>query len=164
MPFKLEDVNYETDFAELIACEWDSYENPLQPFFRLFCPVLGTGPDARSESVKEATARQLDWHKTEPGSYWQKVVDVDSGKIVAGALWKINETNPFEHPDEHAEAYWYPEGGQRDYATKALAIFEAPRARMAQRPQVCGSPPSPDVVDFQFVSGVGTCDSTTLQS
>ena len=137
MPFKLEDVDYDNDFAELITCEWASYENPYQPFFRLFCPVLGSGPNAHAESLKAAIARQLNWHSAEASSYWQKVVDADSGKIVAGALWKIHKTNPFDPPQDPHEAEWFPEGGAREYVTKALAQFEAPRERMSQRPQVC---------------------------
>ena len=135
MPYTLSEVDPETDFQELIACEWDSYENPHQNFFRLFCPILGDGSNARKESIEECTQRQLEWLKSDPTSYWQKVTD-SGGKIVGGALWKICPTNPFEHED-HEEAYWYPEGGARDFVNKALEIFEAPRARMGQRPQVC---------------------------
>ena len=124
------------DFTELIECEWDSYENPDQTFFRLFCPIHGTGHSARDYALKEATARQLEWHTSDPTSYWQKVVN-DEGKIVGGALWKICPTNPFEHPDDHSEVYWYPKGSKRVYVAQALEIFEAPRMRMEQRPQVC---------------------------
>ena len=137
MPFDLQDVDIPADFEELIACEWASYETPHQTFFRLFCPISGSGPDARAESLREATKRQLDWHRSDPTSYWQKVTDRDTGKIVAAALWKICETNPFEHADTHSEAYWFPEGGQRDFVNKALEQFDAPRARMAPRPQLC---------------------------
>jgi hypothetical protein len=138
MPFKLEDVNNDYDFDELIACEWESYENPLQPFFRLFCPILGTGPNARAEAIEDSTKRQLVLHKSEPSSHWQKVTDTDTGKIIAGALWKIYMTNPFEH-EEDFEPFWYPEGSQRDFVKKALEQFDAPRAKLAQRPHLCTS-------------------------
>jgi hypothetical protein len=137
MPFALLEVDTATDFVELIECEWISYEKPDQTFFRLFCPIQGTGPTAREDSIKESTSRQLAWHLADPTSYWQKVVN-EEDKIVAGALWKICPTNPFEHHDEdHSEVTWYPEGGQRDYVSQALERFDAPRMRMAQRPQVC---------------------------
>lgn len=136
MPYRLQDVDFATDFAEVIECEFDSYQNPDQSFFYLFCPVNGTGPTARSDAIKDATARQLGWHESDPTSYWQKAVN-DHGKIVGGALWKICPTNPFEHPEDHSEIDWYPEGGQRDYVSQALELFDAPRMRMAQRPQVC---------------------------
>jgi len=139
MPFKLEEVNPDVDFKELIACEWESYENPLQTFFRLFCPIRGTGPQAREESLAECTERQLEWHRSDPTSYWQKVTDSATGKIVGGALWKICHTNPFEHPD-HEEAYWFPEGGQREFVNQALERFDTQRATMGQRPQVCRFP------------------------
>ncbi|KAI9737631.1 MAG: hypothetical protein M1818_005635 [Claussenomyces sp. TS43310] len=135
MPFKLVEIDAAADFDQLIECEWISYENPLQNFFRLFCPLRGTGPTARKESLREATSRQLEWHESDPTSYWQKVIN-EEGKIAAGALWKICPTNPFEHQDEHSEAYWFPEGSQRNFVTKALEIFDAPRSRMAQRPQL----------------------------
>ncbi|PQE25900.1 hypothetical protein CJF30_00000642 [Rutstroemia sp. NJR-2017a BBW] len=135
MSFKLEEVDPVKDFTELIECEWISYENPNQTFFRLFCPIIGDGPNAREESLKESTARQLEWHQSDPTSYWQKIVDPKSGKIAAAALWKICPTNPFAHEEDHSEAYWFPEGGQRDFVTQALQRFDAPRARMGQRPQ-----------------------------
>lgn len=136
MPFTLSEANIPADFPELIACEWASYENPPQTFFRLFCPIHGSGPTARADSLQEATARQLKWHQADPTSYWQKVTDTATGKIVAGALWKIYKTDPFEKPDEHSGAYWFPEGGKRDYVNKSLEEFEAPRRRMARRPQL----------------------------
>jgi len=137
MPFKLEDVDPAADFQELIECEWVSYENPHQSFFRLFCPIIGSGPTAREESLKECTSRQLEWHQSDPTSYWHKVIDVDSGKIVGAALWKIHTTNPFEHEDDHSEVYWYPEGGQREFVARALERFDAHRKKLAPRPQLC---------------------------
>jgi hypothetical protein len=136
MPFQLLEVVPAADFNELVECEWLSYENPSQTFFKLFCPIHGTGPTAREASLKDATRRQLEWHQADPTSYWQKVVN-EEGKIVAGALWKICPTNPFEHPDGHSEVDWFPKGGQRAFVTKALELFETPRMKMAQRPQVC---------------------------
>lgn len=102
MSFKLEEANT-GDFKELIACEWESYENPFQTFFRLFCPIRGSSSQAHDESLAECTQRQLQWHVSDPSSYWQKVTETTTGKIIGGALWKIHPTNPFEHP-EHEEA------------------------------------------------------------
>jgi hypothetical protein len=93
---------------------------------------------AQEDSLKECTSRQLEWHQSDPTSYWHKVVDTESGKIVGAALWKICATNPFEHED-HSEAYWFPEGGRRNFVTKALERFDAPRAKVASKPQLCNS-------------------------
>ncbi|KAL9082640.1 MAG: hypothetical protein Q9165_008838 [Trypethelium subeluteriae] len=134
MAFRLEEINADEDFPELIQCEWEAYENPEQYFFRLFCPIVGSHPNARQESLEECTARQREWHLSDPTSYWQKVVDTGTGKIVAGALWKICSRNPFEE-QEHESAYWYPEGDRREYVNAALELFEAPRSRLAPVPQ-----------------------------
>ena len=135
MPFKLLDVDFEKDWDEVTECKWDSYENPLQNFFRLFGPVLGEGPNARKEAIKANAERQLAAHRSNPRSYWQKVVN-DDGKIVGAALWNICHTNPFEGSD-HSEAVWYPPGETREYVTECMQQFGAARARMATRPQVC---------------------------
>jgi hypothetical protein len=34
------------------------------------------------------------------------------------------------------DAYWFPDGGQRDFVNHAIERFEAPRSTMGQRPQV----------------------------
>ncbi|EEU33988.1 uncharacterized protein NECHADRAFT_55801 [Fusarium vanettenii 77-13-4] len=135
MPFKLLEVDTATDFEEVIECQWAAYENPFQSFFRLFCPVHGDGPTARAESIKECIARQLDWHNSDPTSYWGKVID-DNGKIVGACLWKICPKNPFEKHDGYSEAYWYPEGETREYVSKCLEQFDAPRRKMGARPQL----------------------------
>ncbi|CAM1509636.1 Fc.00g033750.m01.CDS01 [Cosmosporella sp. VM-42] len=135
MPFRFLDVDTTADFDEVINCQWSAYENPFQSFFRLFCPIHGDGPLSRVKSIKECTVRQLDWHNSDPTSYWGKVVD-DNGKIVGACLWKICPINPFQKPDEHTEAYWYPEGEARDYVSKCLQAFDAPRRKMGARPQL----------------------------
>jgi hypothetical protein len=138
MALKLVEVDTATDFEELIACQWASYENPLQPFFRMFCPLLGEGPSAHADSLKESVKLQLKWHNEDSTSYWGKVVN-DDGKIVGGCLWKICPTNPFDTDDDHTYAYWQPEGERREFISQALKQFDAPRARMGARPQVCMS-------------------------
>ena len=135
MPFKLLDVDLEKDCDELTECKWDSYENPFQNFFRLVGPVLGDGPNARAEAIRENAERHLAAHRSNPSSYWQKVVN-DNGKIVGAALWNICHTNPFEK-STHSEITWYPPGETREYVTECMQIFGAARARMATRPQVC---------------------------
>ncbi|EFX05102.1 gcn5-related n-acetyltransferase [Grosmannia clavigera kw1407] len=137
MPFQLLDVDIPADFGEVIKCQWTAYENPFQRFFRLYCPILGNGPNARAESIKESTERQLAWHHSEPEGHWIKVVD-SSGKIAGASLWKIFATSPPENGDSgEEEADWHPEGEAREYATKVLEAFDAPRRTMAKRPHVC---------------------------
>jgi hypothetical protein len=138
MPFKLDKVDAAKDFDALIECEWVAHEKPNQPFFRLFCPVHGDGEAARQEWMKESTDRQREWFESDPHSTWLKVVDTESGALVGGALWKIFEENPFAKPDDQDhEVTWFPADSTRDFVGQALEIFDAPRARLAQRPHVC---------------------------
>lgn len=137
MPFKLEEVTSDGDFDDIIACLWESFYNPFQSFFPLFCPVVGTGPNAYAESIETSTDRYRNWHKSDPTSHWLKVIDTDTGDIAAAAQWNICDKNPFEGENEPTEAFWHPEGTQREFMTKAMEIFEAPREKMMAKPQVC---------------------------
>ncbi|KUJ19902.1 uncharacterized protein LY89DRAFT_772535 [Mollisia scopiformis] len=122
MTFQLQDIDPEKDFKELIECEWVSYEEPQQTFFRLFCPIIGQGPNSRVESLKESTDCQLKWH-------------FRSYELLAkGCRWQLREDR--WSGEDHSEAYWFPAGGQRDFVAQALHQFDAPRAEMAQRPQI----------------------------
>lgn len=138
MSLRLEVVDPAVDFPELVECKWESYEIPYQSFWRLFNPIIGTGPNARDDSLRQATIRQEKGHLSDPASHWLKVTDSNNGnKIIAGAWWKIYPSNPFEENDDEFEAFWFPEGGQRDFATAAIRQHDAPRARMGKRSQVC---------------------------
>ncbi|KAF2683304.1 hypothetical protein K458DRAFT_452810 [Lentithecium fluviatile CBS 122367] len=121
MSFKLSDVNFETDFAELIECQWIAHEDPLQTFYWLFCPIRESGRDA---SVKESTARMLEWHEHDPNARWLKVEDTAIGRI-----------NPFAHPEEEVTD-WYPDDSSRDFVSQAIEQMDVPRMQMAARPQV----------------------------
>lgn len=136
MRFTLVPINTVTDFVGVVECQWAAYENPLQRFFRMFCPLRGEGANARTESIHESSARQWQEHEEDDKSHWIKVID-DRGKVVGASLWKICSKNPFETIDHQPEVYWHPAGERRDYVRHALEIFDAPRRKMAARPQVC---------------------------
>lgn len=148
MPLRLETVTDEGDINELTSRQCESFSNPPQPFFNVFFPVPGPEPNARAESIRQFASRQIEWHRSDPNSYWQKIVDSDTGEIAGGALWLICESNPFEGHDEPMVADWYPEGPQRDFMTQALEQFVTPRLKMIPRPHVCKS-----------ISFLHTCDA-----
>jgi hypothetical protein len=147
-PFRLEELDPATDFPELVRVMLASYEDPPSTLYSLFCPVPGDGgPAARAAALAEHADRLADWHRSDPASVWHKAVDAATGEIVAAALWKVHPTAPFSGAEQHdSEAYWYPAGGQRDFASQAVQLFEEPRARMGNRPQVCACPPVPSPV------------------
>ena len=134
MTFSLSEVDLDTDFDELIACQNLAHENPIQPFYYLFCPI--GNESTREASVKESTARMLEWQRHDPHAQWLKVVDTDTGKIVGGAWYKIYKENPFAHPEEEV-VDWYPDDSSRDFVGQALEQLDTPRMQKATRPQVC---------------------------
>jgi len=134
MSFKIQDVS-EADFAAVVRCMWYTYEHPLQDLYRIFCPENATGCSTREESIEESIKRFWEWHTSDPTSNWIQVRDDATNEVIGGALWKINKTNPYENAQDE-EAYWQPEGGQREFANQVLEQHEHARSQMATRPHV----------------------------
>lgn len=141
MPLELQEIDSEKDFPAIARCLFESYEDPPQKFFHVFFPTHGTGEQAREEAVEEAAARLKLWHTHDPTSYWQKVVDTETGKIAGGSLWNIHKENPFANP-QPSEVTWFPEGGSRRFVEKALVNHSRPRSQAGARPHLCEQPPS----------------------
>ncbi|KAL8687268.1 MAG: hypothetical protein Q9218_006507 [Villophora microphyllina] len=130
------EVKLDDDFPDLIECEWVSYETPYNGFFQLYCPTTGNGPNARAESMKESTERQLAWHKEDPTSIWLEVVDNESGKVVGAAQWNIHSSNPYPNGIEDTDAFWWPDGEGRKFASMALEQWYAPRGQRMRKPHI----------------------------
>lgn len=135
--YTISEINPDVDFPALIACEWATFEHARTRSFRLWCPIHGSGPDARADAMAESTERQKRWHLANPASHWLKATDAD-GRIVGGALWKAYASDPDEQKD-FSEVYWYPEGGAREFVKQALELYDLPWKRMARRPHWCTS-------------------------
>lgn len=136
MAFQLQEIDPDSDFPELVRCILDAYEEPPQRFLHILLPINGPGPEAREAAIEEASERLKMWHTHDPSSYWQKVVDVESGKIVGGASWNIYETNPFADPHP-MDVTWFPDDSSRKFAEMALENYARPRFEAAQRPHLC---------------------------
>ncbi|KAK7738453.1 hypothetical protein SLS53_005972 [Cytospora paraplurivora] len=135
MTLELQEINPQADFPALARCMFDAYENPPQKFFHVFFPTHGAGDESREAAINEAATRLQLWHTHDPSSYWQKVVDTDTGNIAGGALWNIHRENPFAEP-KPSEVTWFPNDGSRRYVEKALQNHNAPRAEVAQSPHL----------------------------
>ncbi|KAI0006497.1 hypothetical protein F4779DRAFT_629779 [Xylariaceae sp. FL0662B] len=135
MVLELREVNPGTDFPGLARCLFDSYEDPPQEFFHAWFPIHGNGHEHREEAIAEAATRLHSWHTEDPTSYWQKVIDTDTGRFAGGALWNIHRENLFA--EEHRmEVTWFPDDGSRRFAEQVVESLGGPRARAGQRPQV----------------------------
>ncbi|KAI1350314.1 hypothetical protein F5Y01DRAFT_159301 [Xylaria sp. FL0043] len=135
MPLELLEVDPKTDFPDIARCMFDSHETPLQTFFWAFFPINGDGDEAREDAIAECATRLYSWHTEDPTSYWQKVVNTDTGRIAGAALWKICPSDPFAE-EHNMEVSWYPDDGSRRFAEQFLELYERPRARVGRRPQV----------------------------
>ncbi|KAI1357839.1 acyl-CoA N-acyltransferase [Xylaria arbuscula] len=136
MPLDLVELDATTDFPAIARCMFESHEVPEQKFFEAFFPTLGDGGhQAREDAIAECATRLASWHAEDPTSYWQKVVDTDTGRIAGAALWNICETDPFAEEHE-MEVTWFPDGQARRFVEQFLDMYERPRARVGRRPQV----------------------------
>ncbi|MCJ1465021.1 hypothetical protein MMC07_003636 [Pseudocyphellaria aurata] len=137
MPLKVQEIASDAEFDEMIPLQWVSYEQPFNPFLIMYCPVRGTGPTARADSIQESKERQLQWHRADPSSHWLKVVDTDTGAAIGGAQWNIYESDPFAKPPEHPfTAYWWEEGEKRQFIDEALGQWIGPRMERMRRPHL----------------------------
>lgn len=116
MTFEISEIDLAKDWDEFFACQWTAWMNPRQSLWELTYPVLGSGPsvEAEAEAIRSGAARQLEDIKADPLSRWMKAVDTETGKIVAGALWKFYDTNPYRAPIKKADATWLAEGELKD--------------------------------------------------
>lgn len=84
MSFKLEVAQIE-DLPKIIAAEWNSFENPPEPIFRLYCPVTGAG---RSKDLADNIAQQQKSLISQDSNIeisW--VMAIQDGHIIGGAQW-----------------------------------------------------------------------------
>jgi hypothetical protein len=136
MTLELQEIDADIDFPALARCLFESHEDPPQKFFHIFFPIHGTSNEAREVAIDEAATRLKLWHVQDPSSYWQKIVESETGRIAGGAMWKIYEENPFINED-HMDVTWFPNDGSRVFVERALEAYSEPRSRVGQRPQVC---------------------------
>ncbi|KAK7752959.1 hypothetical protein SLS62_005118 [Diatrype stigma] len=135
MGLELHEVDPAIDLPEIARSMFDSYEDPPQPFFHAYFPIHGDTHDAREEAIAECAIRLHSWHTEDPTSYWQKMVDTDTGGVAGGALWNIHKEKPSTN-EHQMEVTWFPDDGSRRFAEQIVAIHSAPRVRIGQRSQV----------------------------
>lgn len=136
MAFKLTVVTSDTEFDELVRCEFDAYESPQCNLKQLFFPIQDSSPTARDAAIKDAVKRQTHWHRSEPTSQWIKVIDEESGNIAGAACWHIYETNPYTVVSNE-ECDWWPAGEARNIANALMSQFLVPRMTYMSKPHVC---------------------------
>lgn len=135
MPFKILEVDLAKDYDELFACQVSAWTHPPQAVWELMFPILGDGPHVEAEAIRIGGARQLQGNT--PCDRWVKVIDTETGKIIAGALWKFFDSNPYRAPFDEFNAFWYPEGDLRDLCNQMYDQLRAWRPKCMAAPHAC---------------------------
>ncbi|KAE9577267.1 hypothetical protein CGCF415_v001176 [Colletotrichum fructicola] len=137
MRLVLQEVKTDEEFVPLIAALREGFANPDTAVWRLFMgDWRPDDPAAREAALVEATERMRAEHRADPTSTWLKVIDDETGQIVAGGRWSFFERggpNPYDGHRE-VEATWFPEGEPRWVASLLLNNFLERAVRNANRP------------------------------
>ncbi|KAF4932042.1 hypothetical protein CGCVW01_v000051 [Colletotrichum viniferum] len=131
MGLVLQEVKTDEEFIPLIAALREGFANPDTAVWRLFMgDWRPDDPAAREAALVEATERMRAEHRADPTSTWLKVVDDETGQVVAGGRWSFFERggpNPYDGHRE-VEATWFPEGELRWVAILNI-LFTIPEYR-----------------------------------
>ena len=138
MPLELQETSSKSDFDAIIELQWRVFEDPPDPWMTILFPILGNGPSARAEAFQESKKRQWQQTKEDLTSQWLKIVDTDTGKIIAAGMWHTFEMDPFDGvADEPFVAYWWPEGSEgKKFTELCLGEFMDRRKRRMRRPHM----------------------------
>ncbi|KAJ5439433.1 uncharacterized protein N7458_010431 [Penicillium daleae] len=127
MAFKLKNVTIE-ELPDMIAAERYAFETPLQPIFRLYCPILDND---RQKTIADTAAKaQEGTQNPDPNveTIWIKAISSQdsetSEKLVGGAQWIfISEDSSSLEADVESLATRHPEGGARLFAAQSFHIL-----------------------------------------
>ena len=134
------DLSSSDDWEQFYAAQWETWRmgSSSQPIWKLMLPPnIGIGDDTEFEAMKASSARTLENSKADPHDHWVKVVDADTGEIVAGALWKIFDSNPYRAPFAPFDAVWHPPGQMRQMCNQMNTQLRACRPRFMAAAHAC---------------------------
>lgn len=120
MSFKLEVAQIE-DLPKIIAAEWNSFENPPEPIFRLYCPVTGAG---RTKALADNIAQQQKSFISQDSNMeisW--VMAIQDGHIIGGAQWVFIAHDSVVEADIESLANRHREDGAKIFATESFKIL-----------------------------------------
>ena len=137
MSLSLHPVTSDSEFDDIIECEWTSYETPYNPVWTFLYPVLGPEASDRDAAIEESKTRQLQLHHSNSSSHWLKVIDNQIGMVAGAALWKIHKENPYKNLPEGMSCVWWPEGPKREMADEYMRQVMGPRMARMSKPHLC---------------------------
>ncbi|KAJ5641453.1 hypothetical protein N7490_005453 [Penicillium lividum] len=149
MPYFLSLVHANpNEFPAVIAAERYAFENPLQPIFRLYCPLINNNIDetistTAEKAQKEQIAQLEERIESNPTSTWLQVTRSKKSPhppdepIIGGAEWIFipeNASTPTTLEAEiHSLAARHPEGGARIFAEHAFRTLRTAEHETRER-------------------------------
>lgn len=121
----------EADFAEFVPLQYSAFSSGI-------AQKLNPAPHT-PEYIQKSIEKQIESFRNEPDLHFIKVIDTDlGGKLIAGAKWRINET---ERTEEQAQAQIpspTPEQEGNEAAKEFLGYLASVRKRwMGTKPFYC---------------------------
>lgn len=128
-----------------ISIQWDAFENPFQPAWRVFSPLRNNDRPGSIAVCAEGLALELKFHDAGARDlHWVKVVDSDptndssitttnniTTRIMGACaffFWPNGTAAPKrDDGGDPDEAFWHPEGPAREFATQCFRGMLAPR-------------------------------------
>ncbi|RAL11810.1 GNAT family N-acetyltransferase [Aspergillus homomorphus CBS 101889] len=134
-------LNPGKDWDDLIASYWASWLSPLQAVGELTFAHLGAGTLAEKQARAAVSQHLLQEAQSNPhDTVWMKCIDLASGRIVAGGMYKIHDSGPNPYEETAApKAEWFPpESERRILAEELYRQLWGWRARLMGDKFVCG--------------------------
>ena len=137
MSLTLHPVTSDSEFDDIIDCEWTAYETPYNSVWKFLYPVFGSTANDRSAAIQESKQRQLELHHSKQSSHWLKVTDDETGTVAGAAQWSVFNENPFKDLPSGMTCSWWPEGPKRTMVDEYLAQIMGPRLERMSKPHLC---------------------------
>lgn len=140
MPFQLLEVKNDSEFQEIMEVHRASFQSGegLRLWTLIYADPsdIKDDPEGQAVALQEGIKRTIAKHRADPASHWIKVVENDSNRVVGAARWVVATSNPHTSPPV-ADAFWWPEGEQREFANLLMKQFREAWYRQMQRPHIC---------------------------
>ena len=132
MTLKLQEVTFDEDFDAISLLQWDAFTQPRNDFFQVYNSLQ----QPKEQVIQVAKERNLKSCHEDPASHWLKVVDSDTGGIIAAACWQIHKEAP-PLPHKPFVADWHPEGSdERKFASMFFDYHEKRAVQRMNRPHI----------------------------
>jgi hypothetical protein len=94
--FRASNVDLDKDWDDMFYSYWESWKDPVQITGVLTFAWLGEADKREAASYEAAKKDYLALARASPDTFWVKVEDCRTRRIVAGGAWTRHRKNPFQ--------------------------------------------------------------------